>query len=431
MTTNVVEVNILVAHTNWKHALFSIIDTLDIANVDYILIDDASFFVQGVQQDARTAPEKLAFLLQWDRFAYTHGLFQEQHPTKIVEEETGTHFEFLYHSIPVTMHCNYNTVIATDPDRLSITYAERQLWVKALDYYLDDSIDGYGDNYPSGYPQILSHDAISRAAIKTHLRHLQQQNSQLNASAWNQHAYDAWVLRHGTPQEMAERIQKAPHLRLATLSKYLGNLQGKKVINLLGSHGSKALAMGLLGAAITIVDISLENAHYAREVALALNVPLRYLVVDVLQLPAEERTQSYDLLFMELGILHYFVDLEPLAQLVTQLLRPGGRLIVQDFHPITTKLITSKGKKHRVSGNYFDKSLTVTNVAFSKHLPTNTTTVPHQVYLRHWTLGEIVTAFAGAGLRIQRLDEEPNSKIDDIGLPKTFTLVAENPPALP
>ncbi|MDB4895602.1 MAG: SAM-dependent methyltransferase, partial [Firmicutes bacterium] len=127
----------------------------------------------------------------------------------------------------------------------------------------------------------------------------------------------------------------------------------------------------------------------------------------------------------ELGILHYFVDLRPLARVVRQLLRPGGRLILQDFHPVSTKLITSTGKKHKVTGNYFDTGLQETDVAYTKYLPEERRAELKKVRHRHWTLGEIVTAIAAAGLFVRSLDEEPNTKADDAGIPKTFTLVAE------
>lgn len=47
--------------------------------------------------------------------------------------------------------------------------------------------------------------------------------------------------------------------------------------------------------------------------------------------------------------------------------------------------------------------------------------------LRRWTLGEVVTAAAGAGLVVRRLEEEPGVRLDDAGVPKLFTLVAERP----
>jgi len=48
-----------------------------------------------------------------------------------------------------------------------------------------------------------------------------------------------------------------------------------------------------------------------------------------------------------------------------------------------------------------------------------------QVRVRKWTLGEIVTAMADAGLFIRLLEEEPNTKIDDMGIPKMYTVIAE------
>lgn len=109
--------------------------------------------------------------------------------------------------------------------------------------------------------------------------------------------------------------------------------------------------------------------------------------------------------------------------------------MLRDFHPVTTKLISSKGstakvRKHKVSGDYFDTALEEKKVSYSKYLPASggQTGEKHSVvYWRRWTLGEIVTAAAASGLVIRELVEEPNlsSEVYDKGIPKTFTLVAE------
>lgn len=44
---------------------------------------------------------------------------------------------------------------------------------------------------------------------------------------------------------------------------------------------------------------------------------------------------------------------------------------------------------------------------------------------RKWTIGELITVVGQSGLVIKVLEEEPNHKLQDIGLPKTYTLVAE------
>lgn len=259
----------------------------------------------------------------------------------------------------------------------------------------------------------------------------QEEYSRINEEAWNQMAYDAWVFRFGFPKEAAEKIKKDPEARLSTLYKYFDKVKDKKIINLLGSHGSKAIALSLLGADVTVVDIASENARYAGEMAKEAGVNIKYIISDVLKLPQDELVPEYDVVFTELGILHYFIDLGPFIKVISKLLKKDGKLILQDFHPISTKLITSKGKKHKVTGDYFDDSLEEVDVAYLKFIP-GIEVLPEEqrsdikkAYHRKWTLGEVVTAIATEGLFIQSLDEEENTKPDDKGIPKIFTIVAK------
>jgi SAM-dependent methyltransferase len=186
-----------------------------------------------------------------------------------------------------------------------------------------------------------------------------------------------------------------------------------------------------MGADVTVVDISRENSLYANELAAAAGVNIRYLISDVLKLPDEELTGDYDIVFSELGILHYFTDLKPFMDVFYRLSKPGGKVIIQDFHPFS-KLIESRGsthkvRKHKITGDYFDMELEESDVAFSKFLPEDIQGEIPKVQLRKWTLGEIVTAVASSGLFIKQLIEEPNqsSEVFDKGIPKTFTIIAE------
>jgi 2-polyprenyl-3-methyl-5-hydroxy-6-metoxy-1,4-benzoquinol methylase len=262
--------------------------------------------------------------------------------------------------------------------------------------------------------------------------YMQKEVSTTNEAAWNQGPYDAWTSRYGTPAEAAARIASNPAARLSTLHTWIGDVSGKKVINLLGSHGSKAVAMALLGAQATVVDIASENARYAKELAKAAGVELNYIVSDVLELQDDVLTGDYQIVLMEFGILHYFTDLLPLMTIVSRLLSPGGRLVLQDFHPITTKLISSRGttqaiRKHKVDGDYFDTSIEEVEVPYLKFLSADKQKDLKKTKLRRWTLGEIVTSVATAGLFLEVLKEEPNlsSELFDKGIPKTFTLVAK------
>lgn len=256
---------------------------------------------------------------------------------------------------------------------------------------------------------------------------------QQNKDAWNTGAYQAWVNRFGTPNEAAQKIIADPIKRIGNAFEHMDGVKDKKIINLLGSNGNKAVALALLGADVTIADFSVENETYALELADAAKVKVEYIVSDVLNLPMDRLSGTFDIVFMEFGILHYFEDLRPLFKVVSDLLVQGGRLVLQDFHPISTKLISSRGttaniRKHKVTGDYFDTSLEEKDISFSKFTPSeNKEPVAQTVRLRKWTLGEIVTAVASEGLFIKVLEELPNlsSDVFDKGIPKTFTIVAE------
>lgn len=264
------------------------------------------------------------------------------------------------------------------------------------------------------------------------------QGAPTSEELWNEDTYAAWTSRFGTPAEAAGKLAKDPAGKLFPLNAYFGDVEGRRIINLMGSNGMKAVALALLGAEVTVADFSEANARYARELAQAAGVPLSYIVSDVLALPEVLADNSYDLAFAEMGIVHYFTDLNQFMTVARRLLAPGGTFVLRDFHPVTTKLISSKGstakvRKHKVSGNYFDTALEEKQVSYSKYMPDSGAPAegvkPNTVYWRRWTLGEIVTAAAASGLVIQQLVEEPNlsSDVYDKGIPKTFTLVAVSP----
>lgn len=393
-------------------SLFPLLSLLDANQISYTLDGKVAVMLQGVPVEKVEAEdeERLCQInFQWDASEKLLRLLSDYPNYRLSSDVNGMSLTLSDGAMTYCLRCTFGAVIRTDPDRLLIAVADKQIPVKCLDYFLRE----------------LPPQAPLRQAIKTYLRRIQQTDASVNGNAWNEDAYQAWIKRFGTPDQAGKKIIKSPRARLGTLAPYLSeqHVANRQIINLLGSHGGKAIALAAMGARVTVVDISEENAAYARKTAEAVHVPIRYIVADVLSLPEEEKTGRYDYVVMELGILHYFIDLEPLAELVARLLKKGGRMILHEFHPVSMKLVTTKGKKQVVFGNYFDKRLITRTVAYEKHLESTHEALKHHVLLKEWTLGEIITAFASAGLHVERLDEAPNMKIADIGLPKLFTLV--------
>lgn len=252
-----------------------------------------------------------------------------------------------------------------------------------------------------------------------------------NIDAWQADTYSAWVERFGAPAVAAERIRNNPAKMVGSLLPHLGPIENKRIVNIMGSHGLKAIALSVLGAKTTVIDISESNRKYALDVAEAAGTKIEYHVDNILDCNRDQKfTKRFDIAFAEMGIIHYFTDLVPFMKTIKELLDTNGRFVLKDFHPVSTKLIkyrgsTAKVRKYKVDGDYFSKELERRPVSYSKHVE-NGTNDNKTVLLRNWTMGEIITAVASSGMKICSLIEEPNesSEVFDKGIPKTFTLQA-------
>ncbi|SNS83356.1 Methyltransferase domain-containing protein [Bacillus sp. OK838] len=390
---------------SYYHAITLMGNMLEQANIPYQYTGRPALFVQGVDIDNY---ENIVIDVQWDLFDEALDLFSEYSPTKPEKSPETASFQMDVEGISVTVHCRFNTTIKTDPYRLSIKMGDMEVWCRSLYSYLyDEDMRRYS------------------AEIHAYLFAEQKGFTAENEQAWNQNNYLALVNRYGNPAELASKIKQNPKWRLHPFYKYMGDISGKKITHLMGSNGIKAVAMAILGATVKVVDFSQENATFANELANGSDVSIEYIVSDVLSLPSEPESGNQDLILMELGVLHYLIDLQPLFEKIKSMLKPGGRFVLHEFHPISTKLITSNGKKHKITGNYFAPAIENNEVAFSKHMPDEEKGSLSRVVQRKWTIGELITSIGQSGLVIKVLEEEPNHKIHDIGLPKTYTLVAE------
>ncbi len=156
-----------------------------------------------------------------------------------------------------------------------------------------------------------------------------------NKRAWEYNACDFRVRTAGTPAELAARVMENPLRALKRYARYFDAFKGVRVANICGSCGKKALPLALLGAEVTVFDISEDNRRYALEAADAAHVSLHYEVCDILDMNLARFGGSFAVVFMEGGVLHYFHDLDEFMRIMHALLRMGGKLICSDFHPFT------------------------------------------------------------------------------------------------
>ncbi len=238
--------------------------------------------------------------------------------------------------------------------------------------------------------------------------------------AWEYNAYEFWVTHAGTPEERAKEDREDPEKMLRKYARYFDRYEGVKVANICGSCGKKAVPLALLGAEVTVFDISEENRRYAAETARAAGVPLDYVVTDVMEIDLEKYGGYFDVVFMEGGILHYFHDIDEFMRMMFSLLKPGGKMICSDFHPFT-KIMDSLKLERPVMG-YFSTEIYEGEMAHARFFPEEIRSKMPKCSLRRYTMSEIVNGVTGSGFRLDRLDEHPAWENDQ--LPGEFTIIA-------
>ncbi len=241
--------------------------------------------------------------------------------------------------------------------------------------------------------------------------------------AWEYDAYNFWLEHNGTPQERAKEDIGNPIRMLRKYAGYFDRFEGVKVANICGSCGKKAIPLALLGADVTVFDISEENRRYAMETAQAANVSIRYVVGDVMETDMNQFGGFFDIVFMEGGILAYFHDIDAFMRIMYALLKPGGKMICSDFHPFT-KIMDTLGLETPAM-NYFSADVFEGEMAHARfYAPEIRKQFPRCLY-RRYTLSEIINAIIDNGFTLKRFDEHPAWK--DETLPGEFTAVAVRP----
>lgn len=241
-----------------------------------------------------------------------------------------------------------------------------------------------------------------------------------NKVAWEYNAYDFWVSQTGTPWERAKKDVENPHAMLKNYSKYFEDVQGLKIANICGSCGKKAVPLSILGASVTVFDISEENKRYACETAIAANTHIDYVVGDVMNINMSVYGEYFDVVFMEGGILHYFYDIDRFMGIMNSLLKNGGKMICSDFHPI--RKFTDINGLGNQEADYFSTDIVEGEMPHAKFYDDEIRKQFPKCYLRLHTLGEIINSVINSGFSIKSFEEYPawtNKK-----LPGEFTLLA-------
>lgn len=219
--------------------------------------------------------------------------------------------------------------------------------------------------------------------------------------------------------------------------------EGTDLLHLQCHFGLDTLSWAREGATVTGVDFSGEAVARARELAAeaGLSERARFLECDVYDLPGR-LDDRFDVVFASYGVTAWLSDLDRWAEVAASFLRPGGTFYLADGHPFGAVFGSVDGEDATVEWPYFHEGELEVPVEASY---AGATDLDSEVaYEWQHTMGEAVTAVAGAGLVVDHLHEFPKlgfhhfeaMERDDDGwwrlpdgpdLPLTYSLRAHRP----
>ncbi len=241
-----------------------------------------------------------------------------------------------------------------------------------------------------------------------------------NKLAWEYDVYDFWLKQVGDPNDKAKTIMSNPERELKCYAKYFDSYEKVKIAVICGSCGKKAVPLALLGADVTVFDISEGNKRYAMELAKAADVNLNYVLGDVLELDTSLYHNYFDVIFMEGGVLHYFHDINAFMEIMHTILKQNGKMICSDFHPLT-KIMDVLGTQQPTM-DYFSTDIFEAEMAHARFYEDHIRAKMPKCKLRKYTISEIINAVIENGFLIKRFDEHP--AWENKMVPGEFTIIA-------
>ncbi len=232
---------------------------------------------------------------------------------------------------------------------------------------------------------------------------------QANRLAWDEAAerYEGWF------DEAVDLIRGGGSNLYPVEQNLIGDLHGRcrRAIHLQCAGGRDTLSLLNLGAAEVVgVDFSPRMLDLARRLTAetATGTSATWIETDVLEVP-HELDGTADLLYTGRGAIIWLQDLDRWAGVLQRLLAPHGRLVIFDGHPAEWLFDgDGEGGWTLTDYDYFGGAEASRGWA-PEYI--DRLSIPdreqHWKYARAWTLGEIITALLGAGLRLERVTEHP------------------------
>lgn len=185
----------------------------------------------------------------------------------------------------------------------------------------------------------------------------------------------------------------------------LGDIRGLRGVHLQCHIGTDTLSLARLGANMTGLDLSPASLDEARRLAAEAGPPVEFVEAEVYDAVSVLGRERFELVFTGIGALCWLPSVSRWAQVVADLLAPGGRLFLREGHPMLWTLEERREGGLVIEYPYFERPEPLVFDDPGTYVATDATFTHNLTHEWNHGLGEIVTALLDAGMQLTMLEE--------------------------
>lgn len=185
----------------------------------------------------------------------------------------------------------------------------------------------------------------------------------------------------------------------------LGGIAGLSGVHLQCHIGTDTVSLARRGAHMTGLDFSGASLQEARSLAEATGAEVDFVQSDVYAAVDALGREQFDFVFTGIGALCWLPDVKRWAQVVHDLLKPGGFIFLREGHPMLWSMDEAVDDDLVVGYPYFEVPAPVTDDHEGSYLPVDTTFRASRSHSWNHGIGETVMALIDTGMVLDLLVE--------------------------
>ncbi|MCH2162487.1 MAG: class I SAM-dependent methyltransferase, partial [Phycisphaerales bacterium] len=204
--------------------------------------------------------------------------------------------------------------------------------------------------------------------------------------------------------DVAGFLSGTTHLRAFELAE-LGEVKGRSFLHLQCHFGLDTLSWAREGAQVTGLDFSAQAIEAAGKIAREADLEATFVESDVHD-AVQALGRQFEIVYTGLGSICWLPDIRRWAEIAWQLVKPGGRFYMVEFHPFTDIF---GDDDLDVSNHYFDRGVPFVDVDGGTYTDPDVEFEHNIDYTWTHPVSSVITALVEAGFRLELFREHEHT----------------------